>query len=675
MTTTSPAATTTTGFAILGPLRVLRAGDDLTLPARIEREILALLLAQAGHPVSAADLIAALWGQSPPLNAANTVHRHIGNLRRVLEPGLAVRRPGALLQGRSGGYRLHVDAGTLDLVRFRRLAGEAGRAAELHQDEAATQLYARALHLWRGRCADGFDRLRQENPIFDGIDREHAAVARRAARAARGSGRTDMVMTYLSRAAQWHPLDEPLQAEYLRALSAQGRRGEALARYRQIEQRLATRFGIDPSAELRAVHDDLRRSPSFTRAVSAGPAGTGSTATLPPAQLPADQRYFEGRAHEITQALTDLTPGDRPRVGPAVLVIEGMPGVGKTTLAVRLGHGVASAYPDGQLYAELRTGPESGPTSTGEILQGFLTALGVPRPEIPDSVQARAGLYRTVLRDKRVLVVLDGAATVDEVRALLPVSAGSAAIVTGRGGLAMLASEVGAVRRVLDVLPVEEARRALLTRIAPYREVVEPAAVDGVLDLTGRLPLALAVVGARVLACPEAELTEIVADLRNRDGRLALSAGESCGEMRSIFASAYRALAPRAAALYRLLPLEPCEEISVAAAAGLLGVAVPQARGLLGAVANGGLISETRPGRFRMHGLVRDHAAELSQELDDDDVRSGALARLLEHYRHSGDRVGPGVPPRRHPVEPAGSGFRGGRIHRPERRPHLVSRP
>lgn len=618
-------------FAVLGPVRAWRGRSEIDLGTRQQRLILALLLARAGGAVSVAELVDLLWPSDPPPSAVNVVHRHVGMLRRRFEPGLPARAAGSVLIRDGAAYRLRTDGESLDLLRFRRLVARAGGGT----GQPAVELYREALALWRDRCASDLRADGPAHPEFVAVDGERYAAVRAATDAALRAGHVHGVLPAIRLAAEREPLDEALRARLLLALAADGRRAEALAAYAGVERRLADELGIRPGADLRAARDSLldHDAGGSRSGRGAGPAVLGSggapadfrpdlsqpAGTEPPAQLPAEHPYFAGR-RAVVAAAAELLAGDRT---PTALVIDGMPGVGKTTLAVHLAHRLAGRYPDGQLHADLR-GFDSGGTAMPptEALRGFLWSLGVAPAAIPAEPHAQAGLYRSLLAERRMLILLDNCHGWDQVRHLLPGAGGSLVIATSRR---RVTGPAGAHPLHLDPLTDAEARE-LLTRWLGDAAAAEPAAVDEIVARCGGLPLALALLATRTLGRPGLSLPAVAAELAGADGRLA-GFGDAHADLERVFSWSYRALTPEAARLFRLLPLHPTGELSTEAAADLGGLSPRAARGLL-AELGAQLLVQPDDGRWRMHGLLRAYVAALGEEHDDPAARAAAVERV-----------------------------------------------
>ncbi|MER6961322.1 MULTISPECIES: BTAD domain-containing putative transcriptional regulator [unclassified Streptomyces] len=667
-------------FAVMGPVRVWQGDGEIRLGAAQQRLLLALLMAHAGRPVPMEEMQQALWGEAPPGSPTNAVYRHIGVLRRLLEPGLPLRAPGRWLVRDAGGYRLNASPETLDVLRFRELtqrAREAGRARGGPEGSAepAVPLYVEALSLRTGAVATGVPVEARSHPAFNALEREHLAVLKEAADVLLAAGSAGRLLAALHRAAAEHPLDEQLQARLVRVLAATGQRAEALDTWQRIRAGLVAELGVEPGAELRAAQRDVLREgtpapmtsgrpkpvePS-PRGRTAGarlfvvPDGPGRTqpsgrrtaapATEPPdpfvrpAQLPADLPAFAGRRAElarVAQTSTTETPGMR------IAVISGMGGIGKTTLAVRWAHRIAHRFPDGQLFLNLRGFDPSGAvTDPGQSLRGFIEALGVPPQRIPAEPDAQTGLYRSLLAGRRVLIVLDNARDAEQVRPLLPGSPGCLVVVTSRDRLLGLVTAEAARPLTLDRLPDAEARESLTRRLGADRVLAEPGAVDEIVARCAGLPLALAVVATRAAAHPDFTLAAIADELRTTHGSLdAFTDADPAGDVRAVFSWSYRALSPGAARLLRLLSLHPGPDATLPAAAAATGDDPDEVRRLLAELTRSHLLTEHAPGRYVCHDLLRTYATERAVEQDGADEREAVVRRLLDHYLHSAHAAG-----------------------------------
>ncbi|MEV0129147.1 tetratricopeptide repeat protein [Dactylosporangium sp. NPDC050688] len=365
-----------------------------------------------------------------------------------------------------------------------------------------------------------------------------------------------------------------------------------------------------------------------------------------PRQLPADLTTFAGRTWQL--ALLDrLTAERRP------IVLSGTPGVGKTALAVHWAHQAAGLFPDGQLFLDLRGfGPSSrDPVAPADALGVALGLLGVPPAQVPAEPKSRAGMYRSLLRDKQMLIVLDNAATAEQVRPLLPGSGASLVLVTSRVHLPALVTVDGARPVTLDLLDAADARTLLAGRIGTARTDREPEAVDSIVAACARLPLALSVVAARAALHPDFSLAAIAAELSSAHGRLdALRSDDPKADVETVFSWSYQRLTPPAQRLFRLGGLHPSPELGVPAAAALAGLPVAEVRPLLAELVRAQLVIEPRPGRFGMHDLLGAYASGLADRAEPVAERAAARRRIVEHYTRAATSAAMTLNPSRHPA-------------------------
>jgi tetratricopeptide (TPR) repeat protein len=373
-----------------------------------------------------------------------------------------------------------------------------------------------------------------------------------------------------------------------------------------------------------------------------------------PRQLPMVERHFTGRTAELA-ALTRLLDGAEPAPGAVpVVAVDGTAGVGKTALAVYWAHQVAGRFPDGQLYVNLQGfAPGGAPLPPGKVIRGFLDALRVPPHRIPPDLAAQAALYRTLLAERRMLILLDNAADAGQVRPLLPASSGCLVLVTGRARLGGLLAREGAHPLTLGVLSTADAREMLARQVGAERLAAELDAADDLIAQCAGLPLALAIAGARAVAHPRFRLAALATELRAAGRPLdALDSGDQQANVRTVLSWSYRRLSAPAATLFRLLALAPGADVSIAVAASLLGVPPGSARQVFDELARAHLVSEPEPGRFTYHDLLRAYALELVHDLDPAADRDAALGRLLDHYAATAHTAAQVLAPHREPVEP-----------------------
>ncbi len=524
-----------------------------------------------------------------------------------------------------------------------------------------------ALALRRGACGEGLALGGGNRDCFTAVDQEYTAAVALAADAALTSARASRILPLLRRVALGEPLNESLQARLVLVLAATGQQASALSHYQGVRERLSNELGVDPGAELRDAYTKVLRqefpaaaageppgpvdtsgsaepSPGSARqspgaadtpgeqAASSTSAPNGPAPLAPPAQLPADLPTFAGREPELSQVSKMLSPdSESPLV--AICAIDGLAGIGKTTFAIHWAHRVAKHFADGQPYLNLHGFDASASAMTpADALGTLLYSLGLPAGHIPDDLDARAGLYRSVLAGRRVLLVLDNARDVEQVRPLLPGSPGCLVIATSRNPLAGLAMTEGARLLTLKLPSVATARQTLERRLGADRIAAEPEAAEQIIQLCGRLPLALAIVAARATAHPDFTLASIATDLRRTQGRLdAFSTAGVTADARTVFSWSYHHLSPQACRLFRLLSLQPATDITIAAAASLLGTPPEEASQLMPELTSTALITQHQPGRYAFHELTRAYATELSDSTDSGPDRHEALARLLDH--------------------------------------------
>ncbi|NEW75845.1 ATP-binding protein [Streptomyces rhizosphaericus] len=389
----------------------------------------------------------------------------------------------------------------------------------------------------------------------------------------------------------------------------------------------------------------------------------GRPESLKPRQLPGDVRGFVNRGQELGRLDAILTDGGDESVSVPVCVLAGTAGVGKTSLALRWAHRVQDRFPDGQLYVNLRGYDPGAPVTPQEALHRFLSALGVPAAAIPADLEAGAALYRSLLAGRRVLVILDNAATASQVRPLLPGAAGCLVTVTSRSRLSGLAVRDGAHTLTLGTLDEAEAVALLSVVTAPYRPQDDPGRLIELARLCARLPLALRIAAERAASRPRMGLDDLIRDLRDESALWdALSVGddEEAEAVRTVFAWSYRALPAEAARLFRLLGLHPGAEFGTAAAAALDGGGgTGRIRHLLDVLVGAHLLEQTGPERYEFHDLLRAYAADQARHEESPEGRGAALRRVLVWYLHSADAAQSWINPQEAhiPLDPPGDGL------------------
>jgi DNA-binding SARP family transcriptional activator/tetratricopeptide (TPR) repeat protein len=622
---------TATEFCLLGPLLVRRGEVTLLVAAGKQRAVLAALLLSSDRAVSLDELTEVLWGAAPPPSARVSVQNHVMRLRKALGDGARIRT-------HPHGYEIRLDHSELDVSRFEEHLAAARAAARDGSWDTAAERARAGLALWRGEpLADVESDLLATRDVPRLSELRLQAVETRID-ADLHLGRHREVIGELRHLAGAHPLRERLHGLLMLALYRDSRQAEALAAYTEARQILVDELGTEPGAGLQQLHRQVLHGDPALDPLAQAPDAAHTRAPSVPRQLPAAVSGFAGRIAEL-EALTRML--DEPVAdSPGTVVISaigGTAGVGKTALALHWAHRVAGRFADGQLYVNLRGFEPSGVAMpAAEAMRGFLDALGVPPDRIPVRAEAQAGLYRSLLADRAMLIVLDNARDEQQVRLLLPASPASLVIVTSRSQLGGLAAADRARLLTLDVLGQGEAVQMLTARIGVGRAAAEPGTAGEIAARCGRLPLALAIVAARAQARPDFPLAALAAELRDRAGRLdALDAGDPATSVRAVFSWSYRQLSAAAARMFRLLGLHPGPDISSAASASLAAVDEPEARHLLAELTRAHLVAEHVPGRYALHDLLRAYAADQARSTDSEPDRAAAVGRVVDHYLHT----------------------------------------
>jgi DNA-binding SARP family transcriptional activator len=613
-------------FRVLGPIELWSAGRPQDLGPARERCVLAILLLTPRTIVPAETLIDRLWDTRPPAKARESLSAYLARLRASLRQAVGDH---VRLAGRAHGYLLDVDPEVVDLHQFRQLRRRAEKlAAGGDYDQAATML-READELWRGPALAGIDgdwvsRMRGS------LDEERRAAILDRVECELALGRHADLVGELHHLIAQYPLDETFIGHQMTALYRSGRPGDALSLYRETRSRLVEEQGTEPGPMLSELHQRiLRRDPEL--------AGRPPARPVRPDTLPPGTAEFVGRDEELSMLAGE--PGDAPRVN----VIVGMPGVGKTALAVRAARMLSGQYPDGVFYLNLRShDPGSHPLDAGEALRLLLQMLTVPATQVPEPLGERAALWRAQLSRRRAVVILDDAAGPDQVGPLLPAAGRSLVLITSRYRMPGLA---GARALTLDVLPLDDAIE-LFRRIAGGG-AQEDAEVAEVVELCGRLPLAIQLTAGRLARDYPQQLGDLVVELSRPPVRVA-GADAAVLDWVPAFELSYRALGPGHREFFRRLGLSPATQISLHAAAALGGVTLAEAREAIGALLDQHLLSPAPGGQFVFHDLIRGYAALCAERDDSSAVRRQAVGRLLDYYLHTADRADRELYPFRH---------------------------
>jgi DNA-binding SARP family transcriptional activator/tetratricopeptide (TPR) repeat protein len=637
---------------LLGPLDVIVDGEPRQVPGLRRKAVLATLALQAREIVSTGRLVDLVWGETAPQTAQNTLQSHVSYLRTVLGSRSAIlaRPPGYVLDLGGDGTDVHVAE---RLLRQGTMSADPVQGARHLRD---------ALSLWRGRPLMDLAGLAWPEEQAGRLELLWIQVKRAYLEARLGAGEHVQLLPDLERLVVDHPLDEQIHGQLMLALYRSGRQADALAAYQHLRRTLDEELGIDPSQALRVLETAiLRQDPALdpppAPAAALRQPALAQPAVPIPAQLPSVLPDFAGRDAELASLDAILPPP--PQLSSAepgavvIAAVSGTAGVGKTALAVHWAHRVAARFPDGQLYVNLRGFDPGGPAlEPDEAMRGFLDAFGVPVARIPPGLSAQAGLYRSLLAGKRVLVVLDNARDVEHVRPLLPGSPGCLAVVTSRNHLTGLVATEGAYPLTLDLLTAAEARDLLARRLGAGRAADEPAAVEDIIASCARLPLALTIVAARAATYPGFPLAAFASELREANRALdPLSGGDRASDVRAVFSCSYHALSPWAARLFRLLGLHPGPDVALDGAASLAGIAPDVARSLLAELTRVHLLAEHMPGRYAFHDLLRAYAVEQAHAHDTRNTREAAVRLVLDHYLHTAHSAAMLIEPYLDPID------------------------
>lgn len=599
-------------FRLLGPVEAWCGGARLPLGGRKPRALLAALLLEPGWVVSAETLIDLIWDQDPPDTARTLVQTYVWTLRQAV---------GDLIETRPPGYLIRVRAGQTDRDDFAHLAARGREAAGGGRYEEAVAAFHTALACWRGSALGGIGGVLHTAAAR--LDEERLAVLEERAAAELATGH-EMDTNDLAALVAEHPTRERLRGHLMVALYRAGRQTDALRSYEDGRRVLADELGIDPDPELQALHSAILRADPGLRAPLGQPdtSDREPTAAPPPALLPPDTADFTART-DVMDRLDALLSGTHETV--PVCVVSGTGGVGKSTLAVQAAHRARTAYPDGQLYADLRGAATAADPE--EILGRFLSALG---SRVPDTLAERVDLFRSTLANRRVLLVLDDAGSEEQVRPLLPAGAGCAVLVTSRSRLAAL---TGVHRLDLEVFATEDAVE-LLRRIAgPERVSAAPETANRLVSLCGHLPLAIRTAGARLATRRHWSLHTLVARLSDERRRLdELSVGDLA--VRASIGLSYHALDRRTRRAFRLLGLLGVPDFAPWLVAALLDTDEFTADEAVERLVDAQLLSVVSVGRsgevrYRIHDLHRVYAAERAEAEEPEQERSAAVARAL----------------------------------------------
>lgn len=617
-------------FRLLGAVEAYSDGRPVGLGPRKQRLTFAVLALEANHPVSVDRLVELNWPASRPRTAQHAIRVAVSQLRSVLG-GIDPAHAQVTLTAQGSGYVLRTDPGRIDAHRFRDLVRQARTEAD---DERRIALLDQGLGLWRGPVLAGTAPPETQERLGSGLEESRLVALEDRIDAGLRLGRHRRLLDELTELTRCHPFRERLTCQLMIALYRSGQTHTALEEARKARRRLADELGIDPSLELQRLEVAILRNdpvllPQPDRVLAAGPAVPAMPAV--PAQLPRSVADFTGRAGQLRW----LDEHIQDHAGtPVTLAVTGAAGVGKTALALYWAHRVRDRFPDGQLYVNLRGFAAEPPMRPEQALARLLRSLGVAPEQVPVDPDEAAALYRTLLAAKRVLVLLDNAATPEQVRPLLPGASDCLALVTSRDRLGGLVALDGARQLPLGVLDPAEARTLLARILGADRVRQETDAAARLAQLCDYLPLALRIAAINLSGQPGRAIIDGVTELAGSDRLNALQVdGDDQAAVRAAFDLSYAALDEPDRRLFRLLGLSPCPDHAPRAAAALADIPVERARRALDRLERTHLILQTTPGRYGFHDLIKLYARDGAAGAEGD----SALARLFAFYLGGAD--------------------------------------
>ncbi|MER7700786.1 MULTISPECIES: BTAD domain-containing putative transcriptional regulator [unclassified Streptomyces] len=616
-------------FGVLGPLTVWRGGVPLELGTPKGRLLLAVLLSRPGRPVPDDALVEAVWGEERPKSATKNVQTYVHRLRhRLGEPGRIIR------EGR--GYRLRADRDELDSARFEDLAVAARAALAAGEPGRSRHLFDEALGLWRGPAFAGVADVPALGPEATRLDELRLGVREERVDVGLRLGLHSELLGELTALTTEHPFRERLWAQLMLALYRCGRRTDALLAYLRVRDVLAEETGLEPGPGLRELHRAvLAEDPALGRAVAAGERGRPDAAGEPGRQDAAGARMlppalgdFSGQQAELAEIEAVLGAGHASHEPAATVTVSGPGGVGKTALAVQAAHRLRPAYPDGQLFAAL-AGARTQPVAPATVLGRFLRALGVPATAVPDDPEERVDLYRSLLAERRILVVLDDALNEEQLAPLLPASGTCGVIVTGRVRLGGLG---GAHRVELREMSEADSVVMLLGSTGGRLASASRAELSDLVRLCARLPLALRIAGSLLVSRPHWQPADLRSRLADEQHRLDALRYRDL-EVRASFGLSYEGLRPGARRLFRLLGLLEAPDFPLWAAAAAVDTGLREAQELLDELVDVHLLDVTGTShgqaRYGFHDLIRAYARERAEAEEEAAAGEEAVVRVL----------------------------------------------
>ncbi|MEO3810563.1 BTAD domain-containing putative transcriptional regulator [Sphaerisporangium sp. B11E5] len=573
------------------------SGSPVRLQAAKVRIILASLLLRPNKSVSTDELSDRLWGEDPPKGVRSALQTYINRLRNALGPA------SHLIRTDSTGYRIELPAMKVDLGLFRADVAKAQEAKANGDLQSEGRALRDALSRWRGLpLADVPSPSLQIHEVPRLIEERLRVVERRIDVDLELARHTDLVGELRGLTVE-HPHRERFWFQLMTVLYRSDRQAEALAAYDHIRTLLREELGIDPGHQLRGLYQQI------LTADQAHITPVPVDRWRPPFQVPPDVSDFVGRAGHLDKIATLVGAGDGPRPAVPVVILSGPPGAGKTALAIHAAHRLRMAFPDGQLYLNMHGYSTRPPMTAGDALERFLRTQLSPEM-IPHDLDEKASVFRSLLADRRVLIVLDNVQSADQVRPLLPGAPTSAVFVTSRDNLLSLSALNGARRVPVGMISPHEATALLARILGPERVAAESAAIDAIAERCGYLPLALRIVAANLTALPGMSVESMVQQMRGDRLAAMKIEGDDEAAVCQAFELSYRTLKPELARLFSLLSMVPGPHFDRYVAAGLADCQAAEAQRMLERLAATNLIYSSGSGQFRFHDLIRDYAQE-----------------------------------------------------------------
>ncbi|MCG5220362.1 BTAD domain-containing putative transcriptional regulator [Streptosporangium soli] len=612
----------------LGPWQVLAGDEPVRLAGHRRIGVLARLALDTGQAVHAERILTDIWGDRSAAPPAKQLHIVVSKLRETL----GAHTTEEIIQTMPGGYRLALEPDHIDAHLFLRLAKRARTAQAQGGRGAADALFRTALKLWRGEplagLTDPWARIEATH-----LDEEHRTVLEDHADLRLAAGDHHAVAADLAVHVRAHPLRERPAAQLMLALHRAGRPSEALAVYQNTRRIMVSELGIEPGAELRRLHQAVLVKDPVLDLTAPAQQVTVSEPYIP-AELPADTQAFTARAIEIDRLRTALGAAGSPSQGPPITVIDGPAGIGKSALTVHVAHAMAARFTDGVIYLNLHgSTPGLDPLTPAQALRHLLRSLGLDGAAAPADPDEAAGRYRSLTATCNLLVILDNARDVRQIRPLIPAGPGCRVLITCRDPLATLDN---ARRLHLGALNAADAA-TLLSRLAgPDRVHAEPQAVERIVHLCGGFPLALRIVGARLAARPDWTLSDLEVRLADTTRRLDVLEYADLAVRASIAVSHHHLqdepTGRDAAHLLPLLGLLDLPTHTPAATAALTSWPHHRAEAALERLEDARLLEAAGPDRYQFHDLVGLYARERAHQDLPEEERTAAVRRALHHY-------------------------------------------